>query len=276
MDRNAPCPCGSGKKFKKCHGAAVPPEVAALPAAQRAELQLATTIMQRDKRITQEIVDWADRRFGAEFMDNAMTAWGVPAEEELPEEEGDVFTMWALHHHVASPGQPTAATQWLEAQQARFGQRMDADIVRLVQAQGSAVLGFWQVETIEPGVGTTLYDRLGDRTVFVHEHAITHDLEAELLLLAYVMELDGLHLFAGLHDHPLPLIEGKEVIAAAYEAGGVTAPPVPGDMTSTADGQQQLGRLWFDAIERLYDRLEAEDAELAQDAKCDDGDPSPA
>ncbi|MCO4100526.1 MAG: hypothetical protein HEQ38_14275 [Gemmatimonas sp.] len=25
MDRNAPCPCGSGKKFKKCHGAAVPP-----------------------------------------------------------------------------------------------------------------------------------------------------------------------------------------------------------------------------------------------------------
>ncbi|MGB1316217.1 MAG: SEC-C metal-binding domain-containing protein [Chitinophagales bacterium] len=20
VDRNAPCPCGSGKKFKKCHG----------------------------------------------------------------------------------------------------------------------------------------------------------------------------------------------------------------------------------------------------------------
>ena len=24
--RNDPCPCGSGKKYKKCHGASVPPE----------------------------------------------------------------------------------------------------------------------------------------------------------------------------------------------------------------------------------------------------------
>ena len=23
VDRNDPCPCGSGKKFKKCHGSAV-------------------------------------------------------------------------------------------------------------------------------------------------------------------------------------------------------------------------------------------------------------
>jgi len=31
IGRNAPCPCGSGRKFKRCHGslqqAAVPPEV---------------------------------------------------------------------------------------------------------------------------------------------------------------------------------------------------------------------------------------------------------
>jgi hypothetical protein len=30
IGRNDPCPCGSGKKYKKCHGAAVP--VAAAPA----------------------------------------------------------------------------------------------------------------------------------------------------------------------------------------------------------------------------------------------------
>jgi preprotein translocase subunit SecA len=24
VPRNAPCPCGSGRKYKKCHGAAVP------------------------------------------------------------------------------------------------------------------------------------------------------------------------------------------------------------------------------------------------------------
>jgi hypothetical protein len=34
-DRNDPCPCGSGKKFKKCHGAkgeAAPPVAKAKPA----------------------------------------------------------------------------------------------------------------------------------------------------------------------------------------------------------------------------------------------------
>jgi SEC-C motif len=25
IGRNDPCPCGSGKKYKKCHGASIPP-----------------------------------------------------------------------------------------------------------------------------------------------------------------------------------------------------------------------------------------------------------
>ena len=49
--RNDPCPCGSGKKFKKCHGAAVPPEVAALPSDARAEWQRAEVVLQRQKRV---------------------------------------------------------------------------------------------------------------------------------------------------------------------------------------------------------------------------------
>lgn len=30
--RNDPCPCGSGKKYKKCHGASVPPGAEPIPA----------------------------------------------------------------------------------------------------------------------------------------------------------------------------------------------------------------------------------------------------
>ncbi len=35
IGRNDPCPCGSGKKYKKCHGAAVPPPSAPTPQADR-------------------------------------------------------------------------------------------------------------------------------------------------------------------------------------------------------------------------------------------------
>ena len=35
VGRNDPCPCGSGLKFKKCHGAVIP--VAAIPARQCGE-----------------------------------------------------------------------------------------------------------------------------------------------------------------------------------------------------------------------------------------------
>ncbi|WP_418887411.1 SEC-C metal-binding domain-containing protein, partial [Klebsiella pneumoniae] len=49
MDRNAPCPCGSGRKFKKCHGAAVPPEAAALPPDARAEWVRGDAVLSRQK-----------------------------------------------------------------------------------------------------------------------------------------------------------------------------------------------------------------------------------
>ena len=67
--RNDPCPCGSGKKFKKCHGAAVPPEVAALPSDARAEWQRAEVVLQRQKRVGQEILDWATKKLGVEWTD---------------------------------------------------------------------------------------------------------------------------------------------------------------------------------------------------------------
>ena len=31
IGRNDPCPCGSGKKYKKCHGACAPPAAAGAP-----------------------------------------------------------------------------------------------------------------------------------------------------------------------------------------------------------------------------------------------------
>jgi hypothetical protein len=246
MDRNAPCPCGSGRKFKKCHGGAVPPEAATLPHAVRTNVLRAEAVLQRSKRITQEILDWADRRLTADWMNKAYDAWGLGDEEDLPEEEGDLFTVWAVYHFAANRQDGPAATQWLAAQQARHGARTDADTVALVQAHCASTVGIWSVVDPEPGVGLTVRNRLApagdDSEPYVYETDASHDLTPGFAVFAYVMHLDDVHVFGGLHDVPLEAPELDEVLAAM----------------NVANDAPVMRRAWRAASERYFDRLDEE------------------
>ena len=254
MDRNAPCPCGSGRKFKKCHGGALPPEAATLHHSVRASVLRAEVVLQRSLRITQDILDWADRRLTPEWMNKAYDAWGLGADDELPAEDGDLFTPWAVYHFAASEPEGPVAAQWLAAQQARHGARTDADTVALVQAQRASVLGVWEVAEAEPGVGVLVRNRLLtlegteelDHETYVYEIDASHDLDPGRFVLAYVMRLDDVRVFTGLHD---ALLERPEIDA-------VLAAVAPGDSLQTVRQQ------WAAAAERHYDRL---DVELARE-----------
>jgi len=111
MDRNQPCPCGSGKKFKKCHGAAVPPEAAALAPDARADWLRGDRVLQRQKRVAQELLDWADKKLGVEWVDAALDAWGIKSDEDIDEGLADIFTAWSLfNYQPAALGTPVAAS----------------------------------------------------------------------------------------------------------------------------------------------------------------------
>jgi hypothetical protein len=161
MDRNAPCPCGSGKKFKKCHGAAVPPEAAALPAEARAEWLRGDVVLQRQKRVGQELLDWAEKKLTAEWIDASLDAWGMKEDEDVDEGAADLFTTWSLFNYEPTAlGKPVAAA-WLDD---AAGKRADADTRLLVSAALRTPLGLWEVETVEAGVGATITDRLSATT----------------------------------------------------------------------------------------------------------------
>jgi hypothetical protein len=251
MDRNAPCPCGSGRKFKKCHGGAVPPEAATLPHAVRASVLRAEAVMQRSQRITQEIVDWADRRLTPEWMNTAYDAWGLGPDDELPAEEGDLFTTWAVYHFAARDTDGPVSAQWLAAQQARHGARTDADTVALVHAQRAGILGAWEVVDAEPGVGVSVNNRLplpvdlspDDGEPYVYESDASHDLAPGRCVLAYLLHLDDVHVFGGLHDVPLEPPELDEVLSAV----------VVGDPLLTVRAH------WSTAVAHYFDRLDAEE-----------------
>jgi hypothetical protein len=263
INRNDPCPCGSGKKYKKCHGAPLPPEVAALAPDARAEWQRGDTVLQRQKRVGQELLDWAEKKLGAEWIDAALDAWGVKEDEDVDEALADIFMTWSLfNHEPASLGKPIAAA-WLDDAAAR---RADEDTRALVSAAVRAPLGIWEVETVEPGVGATITDRLRDLTCFVHEPDLTHDLGASEFVLAYVIEVDGVRVLSGFHPDTLVFIDGKQILADVLADAGVSSPPMPAAQQTSAAWQIALATRWTNTAAEAYA------AQDAQDGDADDGD----
>ncbi len=239
MDRNHPCPCGSGKKFKKCHGAAVPPEAAALPADARAEWLRGDVLLQRQKRVGQDLLDWADKKLRPEWIDAALDAWGVTEDEDIDEGAADLFTAWSLcTYEPPSLGRPIAAA-WLDD---AAGKRADADARALVTASVHVPLGLWAVETVEPGVGATITDRLSDITCFVHEPDLTHDLGVSEFVLAYTIQVDGVHVFSGLHADTLVYVDGKALLAEICADAGVATAPLPAALQRDPSWQLRLAR----------------------------------
>jgi hypothetical protein len=239
MDRNQPCPCGSGKKFKKCHGGAVPPEAAALAPDARGEWLRGDRVLQRQKRVGQELLDWADKKLSGEWIDAALDAWGVTRDEDIDEGVADLFTAWSLfNYQPAALGMPVAAA-WLED---AAGRRADDDTRALVRASLRSPLGLWAVETVEPGVGATITDRLSETTHFVHEPDLTHDLGVTEVVLAYTIEADGVRVFSGLHADTLVFVDAKELLADVFADAGLKAAPLPAELQQDPSWQLRLSR----------------------------------
>jgi len=259
--RNDPCPCGSGKKFKKCHGAAVPPEVAALPSDARAEWQRAEVVLQRQKRVGQEILDWATKKLGVEWTDSAFDAWGLSRDEDLSDLEADLYTGWVLFSYVPGKLGTCIAAGWLDD----AGKRANADDQAFVRAGLGARIGVWEAETVEEGVGATITDRLTGRTLFVHEPDLTHMLSPSEFVCAYVLECEGVHVFAGLHDDTLLQVDGVQFVGDVLVDLGASM-PVPDVTLADAEFVAKLARRWHTLAETLY----AEDADGAEGAEDDD------
>lgn len=222
-DRNAPCPCGSGRKFKKCHGAALPPEAAALSAPERERLQRAVQLLERDRRVHTELNDWCDRKLGPDWANAALDQFAGAPDVDLSEFDESFYGHWLLHQRPAASGQPTPGQQWLEAQRARHGHRMDGDIDALITALGASRVGFWRIQDIEPGVGYTLHDLLSNHAAFVHDDTGALGDMVDDVCLAYVTTLDDLQIVTGAYLDLLPREEAEQVAQAVREAAGVEA-----------------------------------------------------
>ena len=170
---------------------------AALPAPERERLKRAMQLLERDRRIHQELLDWCDRKLGAEWANAALDQFAGSAEQDLSEFDEPFYAHWLLHHRPATAGAPTPAMQWLEAQRARHGARMDQDVDALVAALRDSRIGLWRMTQVEPGVGYGLHDLLTGTTAFVYDDAGILGDHPDDVCLAYLFTLDDIQLGLG-------------------------------------------------------------------------------
>ena len=194
VGRNDPCPCGSGRKYKKCH----------LPVdqAERASQRESARAHDLDGQLVRELGEYAMLRFGSEWR--RFTQDFVDASEAL-----QLAVPWSVYQYRVQ-GQ-TVLEWYLE----EHGRRMSRAERGWLAAQQATWLSVWEVVGIEPGETVTLRDLLSHQERSVREASGSRTLVVRDALLARVVDHDGVSLLCGAHPRPLPPVDAAEVVRRA-------------------------------------------------------------
>ena len=189
--RNDPCPCGSGKKFKKCHGALGSPT--------------GDTVYDRLRRLegeaTYRVLKFARERYGKSCMEVAWDRFydgrGGPFSEDDPEYL--YFCRWFEYDWMPEGVSPLAECFLAD----RISKNIDAEIRRVMEATLAAPYSFYQAVEIEPGAGFKARDVLREIEVQITERSASTLIEKGNVMFARVVSLDGVSFMMGNGTQPL-------------------------------------------------------------------------
>lgn len=187
--RNDPCPCGSGRKYKKCH--LRDDEAAAGPDG--------APVHTIDERLVFQMSEWAERRFGEEWLRATVDFADAGAARSL-------FLPWSVYHFTV---RSRPVVDWfLEAR----GERLSSAERTWLDAQRSAWLTVWEVLAVEPGRSITLRDLLSGIEHTVHEVSGSRTLVKRDAVLGRVVTCEEQSVICGVHPRPLPPSEAAAVV----------------------------------------------------------------
>jgi len=196
VGRNEPCPCGSGKKFKKCHLATEAPSA----------VQGAAALHDRDRRVTTTLMEYAVRRFGKERMKRHLVE---PFGQRAPSPQ---LTESLACYVTPIEGKPLAA-DYLEEKPAAVSE----DDRAWMEAQLATGLGLWEVLRVEEGRGIEAVDLLSSERRFIDEVRGSTGLWPRNLVLGRVVTFEGTSVFCGVHDQPLRPRDAQSLVAKARD-----------------------------------------------------------
>ena len=248
--RNDTCPCGSGKKYKKCHGmtggtGASIPDAARSPEAGRAHVLKAC-----DMRLGDRLVRFARKHYGPYWLNDVLDDSGLLDEDgQVPDAEMPLVVPWLEHLRRDDAGL-TLPDAWRRLEQPR----LTPDEVLLLNAYDDAWLSVWEVTEVQRGVGSRLTDALTREERFIHDVSSSFSLQRFDAVLGIVLTLDTVSFVGGVHAQPLPPRFADMVIQAARRMCHVRTRPVAAAKLRDPEVQLDLMVLWADVVRGMLDQ----------------------
>jgi hypothetical protein len=241
VGRNDQCPCGSGKKYKKCC-------LAEDEGFAGRQTPSARSWHDLDHRLVEEMGRWAAKRFG-DLHRHAPADFPVDLDPKAPESTAylPLFATWMAYERKLE-GQTLAA--WYLAERGKY---LTADDRRWLQAQGRAWLSVWEVTRVVPGERIEVKDRLTGVERVVVERTASKTMQANVLVLARVVDIDEVSLFCGMHPNTLYPGDGKAVVAQAREELGLGKTNTP-ETLRAGDLATALIDIWDVAVHEAMNR----------------------
>lgn len=193
VGRNDPCPCGSGKKFKKCHGLE-----STFRAAPHADVTRANALKACDMHLNERLMRFARQRYGPDWLVEVLDADGLLNEEGVvPDEEMSLVIPWLQHCRRDETGFTLAETWRLQSP------RLTPDEVALLEAYDDAWLSIWEIADVDRGKGSRVIDALTSEERYANDVSSSATLQRHDAILGIVLSCDGVSFFGGVHAQPL-------------------------------------------------------------------------
>jgi len=236
VGRNDPCPCGSGKKYKKC----CLDKARAEPTREPGR----AAFHDLDDRLVKEVHAFAVKRFGdawknAVFEIAELMGHG-PATRQL-------LLPWTACT-LEMEGRP--ALEWFQENRSW---RLSLAEQTWLAVQREAWLGVWEILECEPGVGVLARDQLTGERRQVQEVTASRTLVRRDVVLARVVTVREVSVFAGMSPHKLPPDAAAPVVEAARRRLRVKGPVTPSRLRGEVFGRALIGA-WAKAAEEFAAR----------------------
>ena len=196
------------------------------------------------------LVRFARTRFGPAWLARAVSVYLDSAGDEPADMEMTIGLTGALYFLPAVADGRTLADLWREEQ----GQRLSSDTRLLLDAYDASWLSLWEVTEVKPGLGTLLTDVLTRQQRFAHDVQSAKSLAQFDVLLAVVLECDGVSFFGSVHHQPLPPRAGDAVVQDARRICRVRTRPAPVTTLRDPGIHRDLVELWRGAVHLMLNR----------------------
>ncbi len=253
IGRNAPCPCGSGKKYKKCclNKSVAPPE----------ELHY-RRLSEVHNKLMPMLVDHGETVFGAMAPQVALAeflAWPDP--ENAPDEaamDRAVHLFWPYYvfnweycalddvdQIVSGPEDMTIAELFLQKK------KIDPKSLegRFLMAANRSPYSFHEIVSVDAGHTVNIRDVLTGREVLVQERKGSEFMQKGDLVFARVLHMDNVGMFMGLSPYTMPARMIPEVIQLRRDLSGSRGVL---SMDDLYDWDLEICELFWDMDRRLH------------------------